>query len=258
MIQRIAAILLLAGIPVLPAAVRLYLTDGSYQLAREYEVKDDRVRFYSTERGQWEEVPLDLIDLERTERERSERDEEIARENKTLEAEEKAERALIKEVSKVPMNPGAYFVAGQEVDPIPQAEPKVVASKKRSVLRVMAPIPIVASKATIEVDGKTAATLVSSPEPEFYLRLSALEMFALVKLKVEKDSRVVQTWEIAPVSEETLEKHEEVEIFKQELGANLYKIWPVKPLTTGEYAVIQWAPGQRNVQIWDFRYQAPK
>ncbi len=33
------------------AAIRLYLKDGDYQIAREYQVLGDRVRYFSTERG---------------------------------------------------------------------------------------------------------------------------------------------------------------------------------------------------------------
>ena len=42
------------------ATVRLYMKDGSYHSVREYETKGDRVRYYSTERSEWEEIPLDL------------------------------------------------------------------------------------------------------------------------------------------------------------------------------------------------------
>ena len=39
------------------ATFKLYLKDGDYHMVREYQVLDDRVRYFSTERGDWEEIP---------------------------------------------------------------------------------------------------------------------------------------------------------------------------------------------------------
>src|ERR1700691_2345296 len=41
----------------LPRGKKLILRDGSFQLVREYNVEGDRVRYYSIEQSQWEEIP---------------------------------------------------------------------------------------------------------------------------------------------------------------------------------------------------------
>jgi hypothetical protein len=236
-----------------PATMRLYLQDGTFHKVSEYEVKGERVRFYSIERSQWEEIPVELADLKRTEGELKEKQEERKEEAAFLDAEEKAIRAEEREVSQIPMEPGVFIAKDGKVEALTQAEADVVNNKRRSILKAITPIPIVAGKSTVELKGAKSSCLIASERPEFYFRLASDERFGILKLTPTKDSRIVQNWSIIPVSNEIIEDNSNlIETFKQQLGEGLYKLWPAKPLEPGEYAVVEYTEGKGNIQVWDF------
>src|SRR5579864_7664642 len=92
------------------ANLKLYLKDGSYHIVREYQVQSDRVRYYSVERSEWEEIPLDLVDLTKTQGEEADRKVELEKEAKILSEEDRVERELQKEVTRIPQDPGVYWL----------------------------------------------------------------------------------------------------------------------------------------------------
>ena len=234
------------------ANIKLYLKDGSYQLAREYKVENNRVKFLSTDRGEWEEIPLSLVDLEKTQGEIKRHEESVREEAAAADAEEKAERAARREVEQVPVEEGVYLIENGKLTPIKPGESKIVTDKKRAVLKAMSPIPLVPGKATLELDGPHAPAGTANREPEFYIRLSVDERFGIVHMSEHKGNRVVEKLTIVPVSKETIEEPELVPTFRRQVADALFKIWPEKPLEPGEYAVVQYTEGKVNMQVWDF------
>lgn len=250
--MRTAVLLVLLMASAFGANVRLYLKDGEYHLVREYKVIDDRVRYYSIERGDWEEIPMTLVDLKRTESEVKERQAKVAEEAKLLSAEDKADREREAEIAKVPQGAGVYVVEGGVPKPMKVAESKVRTDKKRSVLSAISPIPMIAGKATVEIDAERASARLPAGRPEFYIRLSAEQRFGIVRLNAQKGVRIVEKVSIVPVTKEMIEEQDQVEIFRQQVDEGLYKIWPQKDLAPGEYAVVEYTEGKVNLQIWDF------
>ncbi|MCL4852090.1 MAG: hypothetical protein KJZ78_12015 [Bryobacteraceae bacterium] len=256
--KRLFIVLVLTAAAALTVSARnykLYMKDGEYHVVREHKVEGDRVRFYSVERGEWEEIPVALADLDRTSKEIAE--EESARKEETaiLAAEDKAEREMRREIERIPQEPGVYFDEGETVRAIKQAESKAVTNKGRSILKVLAPVPVITGKATVEVDGARSANVVNKSRPEFYFRLAELERFAMVRATPKKDSRVIVKWTIVPVTNEIVDEFEEVEMFRRQVAEGIYKVWPEQPLKPGEYAIIEYTEGKGNVQIWDFAYR---
>jgi hypothetical protein len=253
---RVLVAFLLSAIALWAANFKLYLTDGSFHLVREYQVEGERVRFYSVERSEWEEVPLRLADLKRTLAEREAHEETLRKDAAEMAAEEKFEREQRQEAERVPEARGVYLSVGQELKTIPLAEAKVVTNKGRSVLKVLSPIPMVNGKATVEIDGEHAPTVVSTNRPEFYIRVAPETEFGFVRLKpTKKGGRLVQTWTILPVVKEMGEEQDDIETFRHQVGDWLFKIWPASPIEPGEYAVIEYTPGKGDIQTWDFSFR---
>src|SRR5215467_7771375 len=92
---------------------RLIMKDGSYQAVTQWEIKGDRVRYYSAERYDWEELPKDLVDWPATDKYNSERvsqrDETIKEIAKADEADER-EAPLIVPGLRLPNTGGVFLL----------------------------------------------------------------------------------------------------------------------------------------------------
>jgi hypothetical protein len=252
-----AVLLTAAAFPLAAANVKLYLKEGGYQLVREYQVQDDRVRFYSVERSQWEEIPADLVDLKRTQTEASARQEKLDRDAKSLTEEEEARKALQKEVLRIPKDAGVYWLEKDETHAIKAAESTVHTDKGRSALRIITGAQMISGKATLEIQGAHSLNVFTDPEQEFYIQVSEVEAFGIIKLAPKTGIRVVENLTTEPVTKMVDEEITQVEIIIQEMAkGGLYKIWAQQPLPPGEYAVVQYTLGKMNMQVWDFQIKA--
>jgi len=253
-LNRLCCLLLLLALTLL-ANQRLYLTDGSFHLVRAYEVLGDRVRFYSVERSQWEEIPKDLIDFKRTMDEQEEQKASQAEEQASLDAEDAIERRMRHEAAAVPADAGVYVFEEEKARELPLAEMEVVNDRRRSLLKLINPLPVVAGRNWVEVKGLHSANVFRTARPKFYIRLHTYQRFGFLKMTEHKGNRVLQTWELIPVTKQLVETQEEVEDFRRQAGPMLYQIWPRENLEPGEYALATFAPGEGNIRAWDFSYQ---
>jgi hypothetical protein len=254
--RRIVLALLALVIAAWAANLKLYLTDGSYQLVREYQVQSDRVRFYSIERSSWEEIPLEMVDLKRTESEAAERQKQVEHDAKILTEEDNAAREAEKEVRRIPQDAGVYWLEGEKVRVMELAETTVHTNKGRSILKAISPVPMITGKGTLELQGAHSKNVFTNPEQEFYIQLSSAQRFGIAKLTPKGQVRILENLTFLPVVNEVEEQREIVPTFQRQLPAEgLYKIWPREALQPGEYAVVEFTDGKMNIRTWDFAIQ---
>jgi hypothetical protein len=256
---RVLLLLLLSALLLFAETFKLYLKDGGYHMTREYQRDGDRIRYFSTERGEWEEIPTELVDLEKTEAERKAKTQAEAENSRAMDEEEKAVRAQQKEVASIPLEPGAYFMRGNKVDTLALADYQVITSKKRQALKILSPVPLVPGKAVVVIKGDRSKFILGDERPEFYFRRDKQERFTIVKVTpTKKNTRIVENLSIAPVVNMASEERKEIPVFQQDMGNGLFKVWPEKPLEPGEYAMVQFGesedPTQIDLLVWDFAY----
>ena len=141
--RRISLSIFLLALAMLAAQnYRLYLADGGNHLVREHKVDGDRVRYYSVERGDWEEIPIEMADLKKTNRELAARDESAKSERDMVAAEVAVERENRRIVASIPEDPGLFRLdAAGRIVAIKLADSVIVTDKKRQALKLLSPIP---------------------------------------------------------------------------------------------------------------------
>jgi len=259
----LGALLALAAAVPASAQTKLYLADGTYQLVKSYEVHGDRVRFYSLERSDWEEVPLTMVDFDATKR--AAQQENAVHQEQLQEAKELQKVRFEKpEETGFQVAPGVYLPPehgvfawdGTRLIILLQSTGEVVTDKTRKALNIAMPVPILKGRQLVVLEGDKSPVRISSTRPVFYLQFAddaAGQNAQLLTVKSDKERRVVERVDTRQLpGAKPSEVREGVLTERVKLGPGLYKITPTEPLALGEYAMGELGGEKLNLDVWDF------
>jgi hypothetical protein len=255
---------------------RLVLKDGSYQPATKWEIHGDRVRYYSAERYEWEEVPYSMVDWPATEKwEKESASHRISEETKAVSDElEEARRAedartpLVAPGVKLPSQGGVFLLDKFQGQPqlveLAQSGGEVKKDMGQNVLRA-AINPLASMKQSIELAGTRARVQSHEPRPVIYAEVDtdfdsssgsappdAAHRFRLLRLQRKKDSRVVGNLKIA-LTGKVSQQESFIETVAEPFSGDWVRVTPAKDLAPGEYALAEMlGEKQINLYVWDF------
>jgi hypothetical protein len=258
---------------------KLVLKDGSFQLVRSYEKNGERVKYFSLERGAWEEIPAAMVDWDATskaEKATAAADDALAAKIHKQEEAQSIQTTLDVDASLqvgggvfLPPGEGMFAVEGKSVIPIPQVGSAVKTDRKNQLKRVLSPLPIIPAKQNIELEGKRATLRINSANPEFYLRElstedeqeSGLERTSrqsttgpeveLLKATVKGNKRIIESIR-SMMGQELGRENKTISIQQWEVARRVYRYTLSEPLPPGEYALAEVLPGGLNLFVWDF------
>ena len=258
-------------------AQRLVLKDGSYQSVSKYEVKGERVRYLSAERGEWEEIPNNLIDWDATKkyhesRGKAEPSPEARQLDEEAEAELKAEEARSPAVApglNLPSDGGIFLFDRYQGEPqlveLTQNGGEINRNMAGNILRG-AINPIASSKQSIQLPGQHAKVQAHVVQPVIFLNppppdasskdaagdASQGDHYRIVRAEVRKDVRVVGNIKIA-VYGKVSQQQKFIETKLEPVSGGWVKLTPVTELAPGEYAVVELLGKEgMNLYVWDF------
>jgi hypothetical protein len=210
-----AILVFTAALAFADANKRLVLKDGSYQSVTKYEIQGDRVRYYSAERFDWEELPKDLVDWPATQKYDEELKHPVSHTAEQLDreaAQEKAEEAertpAVAPNLRLPSMGGVFaldeYRGRPELVPLEQSTSELNRDRAGNILRATIN-PLASNKQKIEVPGAHAKVQLHVARPDIFVSIDdnepdnsekggtapKPERYRLVRMDVKKDSRVL-------------------------------------------------------------------
>jgi hypothetical protein len=249
---------------------KLVLKDGTFQLVREYKIEGDRIRFYSLDRSDWEEIPAALVDWNATKKvatEESQTDAALLKKARRLEEERRIMPLSIDASLEVapgiflPPGEGVWVFNDKAVLQLPPAEPTYKKNKRREIEKILSPIPIVSTRHSVLIQGSRAKLRIRTGQPEFYMRTTANSEpdLQLVPAQIEgshrKIARVDQLFKMEEVTANPLLMQ------RWQVANDVYRFTLGQTLQPGEYALVEVISGrteldQVSIYVWDFGVDA--
>lgn len=292
LLAAVTAVLVLCCLAQIPASAqaqarRLILKDGSYQSVTKYEIHGERVRYFSAERGEWEEVPKSLIDWDATDKfEQGRLQGKLAPEavelDKELDAERKAEQARSPQVApglRLPDEGGIFLLDTYQDQPqlseLQQSGGELDKNTKSNILRA-AINPLAGVKQTIELPGAHAKIQSHTTVPSLYINIDTdanqgapatvqaatgepppqppnnSERFKIIRIQIKSGKRVAGAIKIAVTGKMKTDERFVAATITPTSGGWV-KVTPTEPLVAGEYAVAEMLGKEgMNLYVWDF------
>jgi hypothetical protein len=250
-----------------PAAIKLYLKDGSYQLVKSYEVQGNRVRYYSLERSEWEEVPVSMVDFDATKKGEAAAK---AEQQRQLQAARELDEQHYNNIEptgfeiapgfRLPTAEGVYAFDGERVIPMVQSSGEIVKDKKRFALSLALPAPLLKNRDLVVLDGAHAAVRFQATKPAFYVQFTDIkpDSMMLIPVTEKKDLRIIEKVQSGIGVGKSGEEREQIPLERREIKPGLILLHPLSPLAPGEYALGELLSQKLNLEVWDFGIDGPQ
>jgi hypothetical protein len=269
--------------PEIPRGKKLVLKDGTFQVVREYQRNGDRVRYFSQERGDWEELPASLVDWDATAKADTAAAQTSAELVEKVHKQEEGKRMdnvtdidaslLVAKNTFLPNGEGMFVLEGQSVRVLNQVGSAARTDKLRVVEQVFSPVAILPNKRNVVISGAHATLRLRSKSPEFYLReppedpnrVSTItkssragdngpdvELIRVKVLRTERQLETIRTLYGVDMGSDA----NTVAVQRWEVAPDVYRFTLSQPLPPGEYVIAEILPGGLNLFVWDFGVDA--
>lgn len=244
---------------------KLILKDGSVQIVRQYQVIGKRVRYYSIERGDWEEMPASLVDWPATRKaaaQAKQREQRAVTLAHNVDLEEHPGSLNINGSLGgtglpagvlLPSGDGMYLFNGHSILSLKAELATSKLNKGRFIAKMISPVPVISTRFTISLKGKRAKTQIDNSEPIFFFRTDrgVTPQFLLIQAEVKGHRR-----DFAYLNEYMGQKKteaKEIPINLKEIDPDTYRLTAIQDLAPGQYVLAEPTSGNSiDLYVWDF------